>query len=345
MEKLLTIAIAAYNKEDLLPRCLDSIIISPELMSKVQVLVINDGSKDNTLNVARKYEEKYQGYIFAIDKSNGNYGSVMNKALLLAEGKYFRTLDADDWYDTEAYEKFIVTLSDTNADLLITERKDFFEDSKQIENVTIGDAITGLDITAHDAFSNISNYNSCLNVQHFTFRTELLRRSGLKWIEGICYTDTMFDMWPLPYVETVRIEKLPVYVYLIGTAEQSTNPENTRKNIEHFVKIFDEALPYYKKHYICDAPYASLMKYFMHQLLLFIYLDIWIDDRNVKIIQKVHKMLEAIPDIKAYEEKLFSIHGINYLNEIERTGDTGIDFKIYRKLRHFSNKIKSIKSK
>lgn len=63
MDKLLTIVIAAYNKEDLLPRCLESLIVEPELMKIVQVLVINDGSKDNTLGVAKEYEQKYPDYI------------------------------------------------------------------------------------------------------------------------------------------------------------------------------------------------------------------------------------------------------------------------------------------
>lgn len=60
MKKLLTIVVAAYNKEKLLPRCLDSLIVPKEQMDEVQILVVNDGSKDKTLDVAKEYEQKYR---------------------------------------------------------------------------------------------------------------------------------------------------------------------------------------------------------------------------------------------------------------------------------------------
>ena len=70
MDKLLTIVIASYNKEDILPRCLDSLIISQELMKKLQVLVVNDGSKDKTFEIAQHYQDLYPYCFTAIDKEN-----------------------------------------------------------------------------------------------------------------------------------------------------------------------------------------------------------------------------------------------------------------------------------
>ena len=126
MEKLLTIVIPAYNMESLLPRCLDSICIE-KVMDRVQVLIVNDGSKDKTLEIAQTYESRYPHYFTVVDKSNGNYGSCMNVGLSCAEGKYFRTLDADDWYDSKSYEKFVDELEKTDADMLLCERKEFYE--------------------------------------------------------------------------------------------------------------------------------------------------------------------------------------------------------------------------
>ena len=100
MEKLLTVVIAAYNMEKYLPRCLDS-IMSEKVRDRVQVIVINDGSKDKTSEIAHRYEDKCPDYITVIDKENGNYGSCMNAGVSIATGKYFRTLDADDWYNTQ----------------------------------------------------------------------------------------------------------------------------------------------------------------------------------------------------------------------------------------------------
>ena len=126
MEKLLTIVVPAFNMEKYLRRCIDSICIE-SVMNRVQVIVVNDGSKDRTSEIAHEYEQKYPHYIQVIDKENGNYGSCMNVGLSLAKGKYFRTLDADDWYNTDAYEKFVKELEKTDADMILCERHEYHE--------------------------------------------------------------------------------------------------------------------------------------------------------------------------------------------------------------------------
>lgn len=103
MQKLLTIVIPTYNMQDYLHRCLYSLVLEDEqLMSQLEVLVINDGSKDRSSEIGHEYEAKYPDVIRVIDKENGNYGSCVNRALAEATGKYFRMLDADDWCDTSA---------------------------------------------------------------------------------------------------------------------------------------------------------------------------------------------------------------------------------------------------
>ena len=72
MEKILTISIAAYNAELDIKRCLDS-FISTNVLEELELIVVNDGSKDNTLNVAKQYEKKYPGIIKVIDKKNGGH--------------------------------------------------------------------------------------------------------------------------------------------------------------------------------------------------------------------------------------------------------------------------------
>ena len=98
--KLLTISIAAYNVEQYLKKCLDS-FIEPSIMSQLEVLIVNDGSKDSTLEIAREYEKKYPDTFKAIDKPNGGHGSTINTAIENATGKYFKVIDSDDCVITE----------------------------------------------------------------------------------------------------------------------------------------------------------------------------------------------------------------------------------------------------
>ena len=100
--KLLSIVIPTYNMEKYLSRCLLSIISVNEDRDDLEVLVVNDGSKDNSLSIANDFQNKYPNIIRVIDKENGNYGSCVNRGIKEASGKYFRILDADDTFSENA---------------------------------------------------------------------------------------------------------------------------------------------------------------------------------------------------------------------------------------------------
>ena len=99
MGKLLTISIAAYNVEKFIKKTLDSLIVDSD---ELEVLIVNDGSKDETLKIAKEYEIKYPNIFRAIDKENGGYGSTINTGIIEATGKFFKQLDGDDWFETES---------------------------------------------------------------------------------------------------------------------------------------------------------------------------------------------------------------------------------------------------
>lgn len=97
MNKILTVVIPTYNIEKYIETCLNSFVI-PEVMEKLEVLVVNDGSKDSSAVLARAYEERYPDTFRVIDKENGGHGSTINRGLLEAAGTYFKVVDGDDWW-------------------------------------------------------------------------------------------------------------------------------------------------------------------------------------------------------------------------------------------------------
>ena len=94
MEKVLTVVIPTYNMERYLERCLSSLVISPGMMEELEVLVINDGSKDCSSEIGHSFEAQYPNTFRVIDKKNGNYGSCINRGLKEARGKYIKILDS-----------------------------------------------------------------------------------------------------------------------------------------------------------------------------------------------------------------------------------------------------------
>ena len=94
--KLLTVIVPSYNMEKYLLKCLGSLIVAPELMERIEVIVVNDGSTDRTSEIAHSFEVKFPGVFRVIDKENGHYGSCVNAGLKMASGVFAKILDADD---------------------------------------------------------------------------------------------------------------------------------------------------------------------------------------------------------------------------------------------------------
>lgn len=122
MDKILSIIIPSYNMEAYLAKGLDS-VLSIDNPSPLDVIVVNDGSKDGTLEIARSYATRFPGIVNVIDKENGHYGSCINAGLKIAQGKYVRILDADDSFYTDEFEEFVKFLKTTDADLIVNDYK------------------------------------------------------------------------------------------------------------------------------------------------------------------------------------------------------------------------------
>ena len=125
MNKILTVSIAAYNVEKFLEKTLDSLIIKD--IDSLEVLIINDGSKDGTLHIARKYEKEYPNIFRVINKENGGYGSTINVGIDNANGKYFKQLDGDDWYEKDNLKEILNILQNSDEDIIYTPYIEFYE--------------------------------------------------------------------------------------------------------------------------------------------------------------------------------------------------------------------------
>ena len=118
--KVLTILVPVYNTEKYIRRCLAS-LLGPEVLESIEVLVINDGSKDHSSEIAREYVEKYPDTVVLVDKENGGHGSTINAGVERAKGKYFRVLDSDDWFNTVEFVEYVNRLQSEDADLVVTD--------------------------------------------------------------------------------------------------------------------------------------------------------------------------------------------------------------------------------
>ena len=112
--KILSFAIPCYNSADYMEKCIKSVLTGGE---DVEVIIVDDGStKDNTFEIAKKYEAKYPTIVKAIHQENGGHGEAVNTGLRNATGKYFKVVDSDDWVDQKSYKKILSVLKSFNED-------------------------------------------------------------------------------------------------------------------------------------------------------------------------------------------------------------------------------------
>ena len=246
--KLLSIIIPSYNMEAYLPKCLQSLVIDDcDVLNKLEVIVVNDGSKDRTSAIAHDFEERYPGVFHVIDKGNGHYGSCVNSGLEIATGKYVKILDADDFFDTQAFGGYMTLLvelanNEEEIDLVVTDYCVVSAEGK-IDECYSQDLPEDSLFTMRD-FKIKGNF--FLNMHAIAYRTDILREIGYRQTEGICYTDMQWVFIPMTKVRHAYYKKLPVYQYLLGRDGQSMNPQVRSRNLKMYYKLIHDMLEQYK---------------------------------------------------------------------------------------------------
>lgn len=231
MNKLLSIIVPSYNMEKYLPKCLGSLVVDdPSLLEKLDVIVVNDGSKDRTSEIAHGFEKKYPGVFRVIDKANGHYGSCINAALPVAQGKYVRILDADDFFDTKVFCQYLaqvnklVQLTDNDMPDLVL--NDFVWEQGETLRVHSVDLPVNTIVNIESPKVKLS----FLCMHQIAHRTANLVRMGYFQTEGICYTDNEWCHLPISLVNRIVYFKLPLYRYQVGREGQSIDPKELHKN-------------------------------------------------------------------------------------------------------------------
>ena len=237
-EKILTISVAAYNVESYIAENLDSILIT-DVRDEIEVLVVDDGGNDDTLEIARKYEEQYPGIIRAVHKENGGYGSVQNYSMQNASGRFFKILDGDDWVDREGLTKLVEYLRDTKADAVVTDYlkgpdKDSLTRVREWRNYKEGALMKPDSVHSRPA-----------GMWSLTYRTSVLRKSGLVLPEHTLYTDRIYATIPFSYVRGVAYLGDPVYCYRTGRDGQSVSRESRIKHIDEYLTVTETMCRHY----------------------------------------------------------------------------------------------------
>ena len=235
--KLLTFAIPCYNAEAYMEKCIESILPGGE---DVEILIVDDGSKDRTAEIADRYEREYPTICRAIHQENGGHGEAVNAGIRNATGLYFKVVDSDDWVDQEAYMQILNKLrelagGETQLDMLLANYVYEKEGAKHKKVMRQAGVPTDRLFT----WSDVRHFHKghYILMHSVIYRTKLLRECGLELPKHTFYVDNIYVYKPLPNVRTMYYMDVDFYRYFIGRDDQSVNEKVMISRIDQQIKV------------------------------------------------------------------------------------------------------------
>ncbi len=311
MEKLLTIIIPTYNMEKYLNQCLDS-LLTEKAQGLLDILVVIDGSKDRSSEIAHGYADKYPETVRVIDKENGNYGSCINRGILEGRGKYVKILDADDRYDIAVLDDYLDALAKADVDLFLSDTLQVTEDGETVKEIRF--SMPAGETLNFDDYCKVDE----LPMHSIAYKLENVRKLGYRQTEGISYTDTEWAFFPMQAVKTCCYFPKPLYRYLIGRAGQTMAPEVYRRGRSQELIItkrmveFWDALPEEGRGYFDQYLVHRLRRIYMQNMVrgeegdseFLIEMDKFIESKSPRLYKVLEGCLygkrEKIPFIKEW---------------------------------------------
>ena len=236
--KLLSIGIPSYNSEGFMRKCIESLLPGGE---EVEIIIVNDGSKDGTAAIADEYAAKYPTIVKAVHQENGGHGEAVNAGLRNATGLYYKVVDSDDWVNEEAYLKILNKLAELvksgdMVDMLISNYVYEKEGRKRKKVMQYRTAFpTDTVFTWDDVkFLHVGQY---ILMHSVIYRTQMLKDCGLELPKHTFYVDNIYVYHPLPYVRKMYYMDVNFYRYYIGREGQSVQEEIMIGRIDQQIRV------------------------------------------------------------------------------------------------------------
>lgn len=240
MEKVLTVTIPSYNVEKYLNQTLDS-FLDERILEDIEVLVVDDGSKDNTAQIGKEYEEKYPQTFRVISKENGGHGSTINRGIEEARGAYFKVVDGDDWVNTEDFVRMVQVLKSCTAEYVVTNYNEVNDTTGELTPVEFRE-FAGREVWDFEEACKIRQ----MSMHALVIRTSVLKENHIRLDEHCFYVDVEYILFPVPYVKTVQYLDLTVYMYRLAVMTQSVSIQGYQRHMQNHINVIMHLTEFYE---------------------------------------------------------------------------------------------------
>ncbi len=216
--KLISIIVPCYNVEKYIIRCLESLVNQTIGIEKLEIILVNDASTDNTLQYLLDYEKKYPESIIVIDcKENGRQGRARNIGLTYATGDYIGFVDSDDFVEVTMYEELYAKMIQYNCDVVKCEHvRDLCDGSFRSEDILTGKADVLYDITLDADRKVFIVSDTDIGLWDTLYKRAIIFDNNIHFPEKMAYEDAFWNQMYQLYVNRIYILEKRLYHYCVN---------------------------------------------------------------------------------------------------------------------------------
>ena len=266
---LISFVVPCYNSAQYMRRAIDSILFDgDEPRERIQIILVNDGSTDETERIARQYEESHPGIVHVVSQPNGGHGAAVMAGVHAANGTYLKVLDSDDRLDTRALSELLHTVEsfppDNLPDLVLT---DYVYDNHALKkNRRIGyrRTVPARRTLTWDQVSR-PRMGSYFLMHAILYKRSVIIESGLELPRHTFYVDNLYASIPLRHTRTLYYLPVPLYYYFIGRDDQSVNEKVMISRLDQQLRVNRIMIDELR---VDDISSRSLRRYLLHYLTI-----------------------------------------------------------------------------
>lgn len=263
--KLISVIVAAYNIEQYLPRCLDSLLA--QTYRPLEIIVVDDGSVDSTGEICDKYGRENDS-IKVIHRKNGGLSAARNSGLEAALGDFIGFVDGDDWVDPRMYEEMLSSCIQADAQLAACSYQEVGQGAKELK--TTGKQMELSMEEAMELFVNGEDGHRIYNsVWSKLFAREIIK--DLRFVEGKSSEDIIYTTWAIAKTAKCVWLDTSFYYYRIDRSGSIMNVKLEERRFQDEIPFWEEQVGYLKKLGLCEL--ADKAAYRFYKRLLNYYLD------------------------------------------------------------------------
>lgn len=311
-----SIIIPIYNGEKHLAECLDT--IQNQTYTNLEIICINDGSRDKSLSILKEYQKKDDRFI-VIDQKNAGQSKARNEGIRRASGKYISFVDCDDFIELDMIEKMVLKAEETNADIVITNFSLYFEDTGRYESYRD-------EVLYYTLKNKVFTVEECPEIIKYVgvwdklFETDFLKKNNLFFWENIIYEDHLYSVQAELYANRISLIPEHLYYYRKNAGESITDKEadndafktdflRIHKKIQEILDENKTSLKVNKAYYeffmenaIMHQRNSSTIRFYKY---FFESMRKILDEKKIKVINTINNkmILEYANDI--YKNKFF----------------------------------------